>query len=253
MSRVAIVTGGAGGIGRVLVSRLAEDGYRVVVVDLAEERAEALARDVRGEALVADVSRAADWAEKVLPRLEHLDLACLNAGVLTGTPSLADLADTAYRRSVGVNVDGVVFGVRALAPLLERSRGTIVVTSSLAGLVGMPSDPVYSLTKHAVVGFVRSVAPQLEQRGVRVTMVNPGLADTPMVAGPVRDAIEEAGFPLLAPEEVADAIVLAAREGRPGEAFVVQPGREPVSFRFPNVPGPRTPGAEGAVPPPLPR
>ena len=75
-----------------------------------------------------------------------------------------------------MNVDGVVFGVRRLARVMES--GSIVATASLAGLVGMPSDAVYSLTKHAVVGFVRSVAPHLEP--VRINAVCPGIADTPM-------------------------------------------------------------------------
>jgi NAD(P)-dependent dehydrogenase (short-subunit alcohol dehydrogenase family) len=251
VSRVALVTGGAGGIGRVLVRRLAQEGYELVVADLDAEAAHAVAAEVGGTPLALDVSRSVDW-ERASGSLDRLDLACLNAGVLTGAPRLAELAEDSYRRALGVNVDGVVLGVRALAPLLERTGGTIVVTSSLAGLVGMESDPVYSLTKHAVVGFVRSVARQLEERGITIAMVNPGIADTPMLAGPMREAIEAAGFPLLPAGDVAEAILHAARRGRPGEAFVVQPGREPVSFRFPNVPGPRVAGAEGAVPPPLP-
>ena len=93
-----------------------------------------------------------------------------------------------------VNVDGVVFGVRRLAQVMER--GSIVVTASLAGLTGMPSDAIYSLTKHAVVGFVRSVAPQLEP--VTINAVCPGIADTPMIDAQ-RAAFAAAGFPLLAP------------------------------------------------------
>jgi NAD(P)-dependent dehydrogenase (short-subunit alcohol dehydrogenase family) len=251
VSGVALVTGAAGGIGSALARRLAGDGWDVVAADVDAAGAERVAGETHGAAFPLDVTRAADW-ERLAASIERLDLACLNAGILTGATSLAELSEDAYRRAVAVNVDGVVLGVRALAPLLERTRGTIVVTASLAGLVGMESDPVYALTKHAVVGFVRSVAPQLDARGVRITMVNPGIADTPMLAGPMREAIEAAGFPLLTAADVVEAIVHAARAGRAGEAFVVQPGREPVSFRFPNVPGPRVPGAEGAVPPPLP-
>jgi NAD(P)-dependent dehydrogenase (short-subunit alcohol dehydrogenase family) len=250
--RVALVTGGAGGIGRPLVQRLADEGYEVVVVDVDGEDARAVAAGAGGSAARADVSQPSEW-ERIVAGLDRLDLACLNAGVLAGAASIAELTNEAYRRALGVNVDGVVFGVRALLPLLERSGGRIVVTASLAGLTDMRSDPVYSLTKHAVVGFVRSVAPELELRGVVISMVAPGIADTPMLSGPVREAIEAAGFPLLRAEEVVAAILHAAREGAPGEAFVVQPGRGPLSFRFPSVPGPRTPGAEGALPPPLPR
>jgi NAD(P)-dependent dehydrogenase (short-subunit alcohol dehydrogenase family) len=127
-------------------------------------------------------------------------------------------------------------------------EGAIVVTASLGGLIGMDNDPLYSLTKHAVVGFVRSVAPQLAERGIRINMVNPGIVDTPLLGEEGRASLEATGFPLLRPEEVAEAVLLAARDDEVGQAWVVQPGRDAVKFRFPGVPGPRVPGKEGAVP-----
>ena len=117
-----------------------------------------------------------------------------------------------------------------------------------AGLIPMESDPVYSLTKHAVVGFVRSVAPALAHRGITINLVCPGLADTPM-ADSVREALAAADFPLIDPAKVAEAVLLAARSGETGKAWAIQPGREPVDFRFPNVPGPRIEGATGLLPP----
>jgi len=148
-----------------------------------------------------------------------------------------------------VNVDGVVLGVSRLARVLER--GTIVVTASLAGLVGMPLDPVYSLTKHALVGFVRSIAPVLEP--IRINAICPGIADTPMLdLHDQRAAFAAAGFPLLHADEVADAMWLAATSERSGECWFVQPGRTPAPFRFPNVPGPRS-GDARVGPPPIAR
>jgi NAD(P)-dependent dehydrogenase (short-subunit alcohol dehydrogenase family) len=114
----------------------------------------------------------------------------------------------------------------------------IVATASLAGLVPMERDSLYTATKHAVVGFVRSVAPQLAERGIRISAVAPGFADTPILDGELRTGLEARGFPLLTAAEVA-AAALGAAEGEPGTVWVVQPGREPVPFRFPNVPGPR--------------
>lgn len=224
----ALVTGAAGGIGGAIVRRLEADGYDVTGVDVDE----------------LDVSDARAWAAANLPRL---DVACLNAGVVTGTQAIEDLTDDVYRRAIGVNVDGVVFGVRALVPLLEPG-GKIVVTASLAGLTDLASDPVYAGTKHFVVGFVRSVAPQLAERGLAINAVCPGIVDTPMIAGS-RAALEAAGFPLLAPEDVADAVAAILASDGTGEAWVVQPGRPPEPFRFRGVPGPRTPGAEGLRPP----
>jgi NAD(P)-dependent dehydrogenase (short-subunit alcohol dehydrogenase family) len=115
--------------------------------------------------------------------------------------------------------------------------------------VGMPLDPIYSLTKHAVVGFVRSVAPQLAP--VRINAICPGIADTPMLdMHDQRATFAAAGFPLLRPEEVADAMWRAATSEGTGECWFVQPGREPAPFRFPNVPGPRS-GEDSVGPPPI--
>ena len=92
--------------------------------------------------------------------VEPADVVCLNAGVLAkGDGTIDD-----YRRILGVNVDGVVFGVQALTPRM-REGSVFVVTASLAGLIPMESDPLYVLTKHAVVGYARSMAPVLEPRG----------------------------------------------------------------------------------------
>ncbi len=220
----ALVTGGAGGIGRAIVARFSAEGYDVEPLDLVDG---------------FDVSDSAAW-EAVGP----VDVACLNAGVLTGEVELRSLSDDEYRRALGVNVDGVVFGVRRLARVMET--GSIVVTASLAGLTGMPSDAIYSLTKHALVGFVRSVAPQLEP--VTINAVCPGIADTPMIDAQ-RDAFAAADFPLVAPEAVAEAVWRAATSGRTGEAWFVQPGREPAPFRFPTLPGPRREGDRVGLPP----
>jgi NAD(P)-dependent dehydrogenase (short-subunit alcohol dehydrogenase family) len=215
----AIVTGGEGGIGRAIRARLEREGYDVESLDLATG---------------FDVSDPAAWQ-----RVGTVDLACLNAGVLTG-----ELTVEHYRRAVAVNVDGVVLGVLRLREVM--SDGAVVATASLAGLTATPSDPVYSLTKHAIVGFVRSMAPHLEP--VRLNAVCPGIADTPMIDHQ-REAFAAAGFPLLAPDEVADAVWRAATSAGSGECWFVQPGREPAPFRFPNLPGPRIEGERVGAPP----
>ena len=151
-----------------------------------------------------------------------------------------------YRRIVGVNVDGVVFGVQALAPRM-REGSAFVVTASLAGLIPMESDPLYVLTKHAVVGYARSMAPLLEPRGIRINLVCPGIVRTPMTED-AQARLDAAGFPLMEPEQIADAVLVAGRSELTGQAWVCQPGREPILFRFPGVPGPRVEGAEGMVP-----
>jgi NAD(P)-dependent dehydrogenase (short-subunit alcohol dehydrogenase family) len=191
-----------------------------------------------------DVSDPAAWED-----IPDVQLACLNAGVITGGTDIAELTDEQYRRAVGVNVDGVVFGVRALARRMEPGSA-IVATASLAGLTAVPADPIYALTKHAVVGFVRSVAPTLEPRRIKLNAVCPGFVDTPMFdESGGREAFEAAGFPLLQPEEVAGAVWTAATSRDTGAAWVLQPGREVMQFRFPRLPGPRVEGRPTVLPP----
>ena len=208
----ALITGGDGGLGRAIRSRLEAEGYDVESLDIRSG---------------FDVTDPDAWSS-----VGPVDLACLNAGVL----------GVDYRRALAVNVDGVVFGVQHLARVMDG--GSIVATASLAGLTAMPSDPIYALTKHAVVGYVRSIAPQLEP--IRINAVCPGIADTPMI-DPVRDQL--AGFPLVEPSQVAAAVWSATTSGRTGECWFVQPGREPAPFRFPNVPGPRVEGERVGAPP----
>jgi NAD(P)-dependent dehydrogenase (short-subunit alcohol dehydrogenase family) len=214
----ALVTGSEGGIGRAIVTRLEGEGFEVEGLDL-----------VTG----FDVADPAAW-ERVGP----VDLACLNAGVLTGSEDITDLTDEQYRRAVAVNVDGVVFGVRRLARVMSPGS-VIVATASLAGLTAIADDPIYGLTKHAVVGLVRSVALPLAERGIRVQALCPGWADTALMTDEFKDDLTGRGFRLLRAEDVAEGLWAAYRSEGTGEAWVVQPGREPLHYEFKGVPGPR--------------
>jgi NAD(P)-dependent dehydrogenase (short-subunit alcohol dehydrogenase family) len=212
--RRAIVTGGASGIGAAVVRLLEQEGTTVQSLDIATG---------------FDVSDPAAW-EGVGAAV---DFAFLNAGVGGSGDDL-----TGYRRMVGTNVDGVVFGVRRMEQVMEPGS-VIVATASLAGLMPMPADAIYTLTKHAVVGYVRAMAPHLAERGIRIHAICPGFVDTPIVSPELREWIDGEGIPLMAPEQVADAVLMAARSGETGQAWVVQPGREPVRYAFRGVPGPR--------------
>jgi NAD(P)-dependent dehydrogenase (short-subunit alcohol dehydrogenase family) len=175
-----------------------------------------------------DVSDADAW-----DAVDAVDFAFLNAGVGGSGDDLA-----AYRQMLGVNVDGVVFGVRRLERVMTDG-GAIVATASLAGLMPMPADPIYTLTKHAVIGYVRAIAPHLTERGIRINAVCPGFVDTPIVAPELREWIAAEGIPLMQPDQVAEAVLEAARSDETGQAWVVQPGREPLRYEFRGVPGPR--------------
>jgi len=210
----AVVTGGRSGIGAAIVGALGD--AEVEVVDLADGR---------------DVGDARTWAALEGP----FDEAYLNAGVVSGHGDLATLPEDSYRRVLRVNVDGVVYGVREVAARLMPDGGAIVVTASLAGLDDMVSDPIYALTKHAVVGLVRSAAPQLAARGIRINAVCPGIVDTPLVPQEARARIDR---PLIPAALVAEAALRAARGEESGRCWVVQPNRIEL-FEYPGVPGPR--------------
>jgi NAD(P)-dependent dehydrogenase (short-subunit alcohol dehydrogenase family) len=256
--KVAVVTGGASGIGRATAVRLAGEGATVVVADIDAAGARKVADEVGGRPAELDVGDPAAW-RRLVDELTGpgspgggdggVDIAVLNAGIATGEDRITHLTDDAYRRIMAINVDGVVFGARALVPLIaRRGGGAVVATSSLAGIIAFPPDPIYTLTKHAVVGLVRSLAPQLERDGITINAICPGLTDTPLLGG-LRAQLEQGGFPIMPPEQIAAAVVEAVLDGGTGRALVCQPGREPTEFRFSNVPGPLGEGVTGMPPP----
>jgi len=243
--RVALVTGGASGLGRATAIALAAAGAEVVVADVDEAGGAQVAAQIGGHFVAADVSdleanRA--MVAFVRERCGRLDLAHLNAGVTSGCGLGEDFDLAAYRRAMGVNLDGVVFGTHAVLAALRRNggpdRGAIVATASLAGLTAVPMEPLYAANKHGVVGLVRSLRPSLALDGIRVNAVCPGFAESAMTA-PIRAGLEAAGFELIPAEVVAETVVRLFASDATGECWFVQQGREPAPFQFRNVPGPR--------------
>ena len=251
--KAAVITGGASGIGLATARLLVEEGARVLVVDRNDDAGVAAARELDGHFVQADVGSPADWervAREATEQLGGVDAAFLNAGVTTGESDITELTDEQYRRIMGPNVDGVVFGARALVPLIERrGGGAVVATASLAGLIAFSPDPIYTLTKHAVVGLVRALAPQLQVKGITVNAVCPGITETPLVGEQAVAELGKAGFPVIPPRQIAEAVLMCVTGTETGQAFACQAGREPVPYHFNRVPGPRAPGAEGMRPP----
>jgi NAD(P)-dependent dehydrogenase (short-subunit alcohol dehydrogenase family) len=190
MSRVAIVTGGASGIGRALSAALVARGDRVVLADLdgaaAEDVAERLRAGGPGTATAAavDVRDAGAVTALVTGTAERhgrLDLLFNNAGLGIGGPT-EELSPAHWDRTLDVNLRGVLHGVQAAYPLmLRQGHGHIVNTASLAGLLPMPGSAPYATTKWAVVGLSLSLRAEGAARGVRVSVVCPGGVDTPIL------------------------------------------------------------------------
>jgi NAD(P)-dependent dehydrogenase (short-subunit alcohol dehydrogenase family) len=178
--QVALVTGAANGIGAATARRLADAGARVVVADVETARGRDVAAQIGGTFVRCDVRRPEDHANAVHAAEDTyggLDVAVLNAGVVSGTDVLGDLDLDRYRRVFGVNVDGVVLGVHAVVPAMRRrGGGRIVATASLAGVAPVPMDPLYAASKHAVVGFVRSLGPVLAQERIALQALCPSYA-----------------------------------------------------------------------------
>ncbi len=247
--KIALVTGGAGGLGRATGRALVDAGATVVLADIAEDAGRAVAEELGGHFVRADVSEPEDnraMVEFAVEQCGGIDLVHLNAGVVSGTGLGEDFDLERYRLAMGVNLDGVVFGTNAVIPALTaRGGGAIVATASLAGLTGTPYDPIYSANKHAVVGLARSLGPALADRSIRYNAVCPGFAESAIIDG-IRDGLNAAGLPIIPAEKVGETVVALFASEATGECWFVQPGREAAAFGFRNLPGPRTPAADPA-------
>ena len=211
--KVAIVTGGGGGIGEALAVRLAGRGAHVVVADVDGARATAVATAIGGSAMSFDVADRDAWGAAVAEIVaDHggLDLVALNAGVMSRPKGVAMAGDDPlhwmaerYDLVRSVNLDGVAYGVLATVPhLVERGGGAICVTASMAGLMAQPEDPAYSMTKHGVVGLVRSLGPTLVAQGITIGAVCPAGVDTSLVPPDYRDS----GYSFAPPDHIAEAL-----------------------------------------------
>jgi NAD(P)-dependent dehydrogenase (short-subunit alcohol dehydrogenase family) len=251
-ARVALITGGASGIGLAVARELTAGGVRVVIADRDEAVGRPSTADVGGVFVRTDVSNPEEVSaafDVALREDGRLDLVVLNAGITTGETPIDRLGLDRYRTIMAVNVDGVVFGVQAALPALRRGGGgAIVITASLSGLTPYPQDPVYSMTKHAVVGLTRSLGIALQADGITINCVCPGFVSTALIDA-YRDRFHQEGLPLLTADEVAAGVLAAADSGQTGQAWVCQAGRPCEPYRFRGVPGPVSAPASGSDPP----
>jgi NAD(P)-dependent dehydrogenase (short-subunit alcohol dehydrogenase family) len=243
---VALVTGGASGIGAATAARLAAEGAAVIVADVQVEAGETVAADIGGRFIALDVTDSAAWRaaiDDILATEGRLDVAHLNAGVMTGEGDVRALTDEQLDRILGVNVRGVTYGARATARAMADHGGGIVATASVAGLIGWSADPIYTMSKHAVVGLVRALDPQLAMLGISINAVCPGIVDTAMLGSEMKELLEGAGVPIIPPSQIAEGVVTALRSGHTGTCFQCLANRPAEPFEFGQLAVPLLPTA----------
>ena len=243
--QVAVVTGGASGIGRATAERLAEAGTQVVIADVAEN-GRSVADEFGGSFVHLDVGLRDAWdaaLERVIESTGRIDLLHLNAGVQAsprGLPLGADpfkwVTPEGFRRVTTVNVLGVINGVVAARDLPADQRpADIIVTASTAGLSALAVDPLYSMSKHAVIGFARSIAPSLVPLGIRLQVICPGGVDTPLPPPDLRIP----GRVFAPPRYIADGVVHALENGAAGDIWMATDVGAPYwRYRFAEIPRP---------------
>jgi NAD(P)-dependent dehydrogenase (short-subunit alcohol dehydrogenase family) len=187
--RVAVVTGAGGGLGRASAQRLSRDGARVVVVDIDGDAAQRVARDLPGEAIAvaADISTedgVQGYVDAAVAAYGRVDLHHLNAGIFGSFAPLPDIAVDEFERVMAVNVRGQFLGLRAAFRRYreQRSRGSVVVTASIASVSAAADLLPYHTSKHAVVGLIRGAAVYGGPLGIRVNGVAPGIVPTDLFA-----------------------------------------------------------------------
>ncbi len=225
--KVAIVTGGASGIGEGLARRLAQEGARgIVVADVQIERAQAVAAEVGGLAVRCDVSQEADIQSLVaatVARYGQVDAYFSNAGIL-GRPGGIELEDALWDKMWQIHGMAHVWAARAVVPqMVARGEGCFVVTASAAGLLNIVESAPYGVTKHAALAFAEWLRIAYGRKGLRVACLCPQSVQTDMVKGDGGSARYDG---ILTPAQVAQAVMQTISE----EKFLVLPHPEVLNY-----------------------
>jgi len=182
--KVGIVTGGGSGIGEAVARALAAEGVKVVVADFNATTGQKVADDIGGAFCKVDVTDPAQVKAMVdfaVSKYGRLDYAVNNAGIGGPQGDVTAMDDDGYRKLIAVNQDSVFYGMKYELPEILKTKGAIVNTSSILGLVAEPTALPYTAAKHAVAGMTKAAAVLYAPQGVRINSVHPGYIDTPLL------------------------------------------------------------------------
>lgn len=227
-NKIALVTGGASGIGRSIALVFAREGAKVVVSDVLEgpgEETASLVRAAGGDAIfmAANVGKPEDCQRLVEHTVSHfgrLDIACNNAGIGGPSSPLADYPLDGWAEVININLSGVFYGMQhQIRAMLTTGGGTIINMASVLGAVGFSGSPAYTAAKHGVIGLTQVAALDYGGKGIRVNAVGPGFIRTPMISALEDDAAVNAMLiakhpigRLGRPQEVAELVAWLASE-----------------------------------------
>ncbi|GGJ18342.1 SDR family NAD(P)-dependent oxidoreductase [Paenibacillus hunanensis] len=228
-NKVAIITGGASGLGLATALKLAEAGVNSTIVDISEQAglaavAQLEAKGVKALFVRADVSKAEDvkrYVDETVATFGKIDMFFNNAGISGPGTKFADNTIEQIEQVIGINLLGGLYGLKyVLEVMLQNGGGAIVNTSSTAGLVGQATVGSYSATKHGLIGITKTIAVEYAAQNIRINAIAPGTTETPMVKQYRQDNPEtfqavEAAIPqrrLGQPEEIADLVAFLLSE-----------------------------------------
>lgn len=230
-NQVAVVTGAGSGMGRTTSLKLAEMGFKLILVDFNEQTGEetlSMIKEKGGEGIfvqanVAESNDVQNYVNKAVEAYDRIDVFFNNAGVVQKPYLLADIPDEEFDRIVSVNFKGVFLGMKYVLKVMEKQgSGVIINNSSSSGIRVEHSLGVYSASKHAVVGITKAAALEYAEKGIRVNVICPGGVKTNLIAG-FEKSIQETGnvpkidYPPLDrmadPEEIANVVAFLASPG----------------------------------------
>lgn len=221
-NKVAIITGGAGGIGLAAVKRFLEEGAKVAIVDYDKQQGEKIEAELGGNVafFAVDVSKLADvkeMVEQVVDRFGKIDILINNAGI-TRDATLVKMSEEDFEKVIQINLNGVYYCTQAVAPhMIAQGSGKIISTSSVSGVYGNFGQTNYAATKAAIIGMTKTWAKELGRKGINVNAVAPGFTATPMVEKMPKKVLQQMeGITSLQrlgkPEDIANAYLFLASD-----------------------------------------